>query len=267
MAAGNWISMTWNGEVQIWLFINFHLFFSLKSTSSFLDSSASFKPVINTPSLQDDRYLVCSRATSGFTLPFHKGRYTREILLPEHTPGSFCTCQYTRGSVFKFAQFAPWACSQIFNRLNIVEHFAGWKFCFRGWSIPMKSLIHKGELCSRSVPLEYAPGAKSLECIGLNRYFWSVGNFVFHKYENQKTIFQYFGFHPAVTSFLAVCYTWIALFKFEFLIVWILGGGNWKQKVKTTNWPFSIFSFWFSKYWRMMFNFTFLGNKNWKFRL
>ena len=41
-------------------------------------------------------------------------------------------CQYTRGSVFKFAQFAPGAFSQIFNRLNIVEHFAGWKFCSRG---------------------------------------------------------------------------------------------------------------------------------------
>ena len=36
-------------------------------------------------------------------------------------------CQYTQGSVFKFA----WPCSQIFNRLNIVEHFAGWKFCSR----------------------------------------------------------------------------------------------------------------------------------------
>ena len=55
--------------------------------------------------------------------------------------------------------------------------------------------------------------------------------------------------------------------KFEFLIAWILGRGNWKQKVKTTNWPFSIFSFWFSKYWRMMFNFTFLSNKHWKSRL
>ena len=71
-------------------------------------------------------------------------------------------CQYTRGSVFKFAQFAPGACSQIFNRLNIVEHFAGWKFCSRGWSIPMKSLVHTEELCSRRVPLEHAPGAKSL---------------------------------------------------------------------------------------------------------
>ena len=68
--------------------------------------------------------------------------YTRGVLLPEHAPGSFCTCQYTRGSVFKFAQFAPWGCSQIFNLLNIVEHFAGWKFCSRGWSISMKSLVH-----------------------------------------------------------------------------------------------------------------------------
>ena len=55
--------------------------------------------------------------------------------------------------------------------------------------------------------------------------------------------------------------------KFEFLIAWVLGRGNWKQKVKTTNWPFSIFSFWCSKYWRMMFNFTFLSNKHWKSRL
>ena len=87
--------------------------------------------------------------------------------LPEHAPGSFCTCQYTRGSIFKFAQFAPGACSQIFNRLNIVEHFAGWKFCSRRWSIPMKSLVHTEKLWSRSVPLEHAPGAKSLMCIGL----------------------------------------------------------------------------------------------------
>ena len=100
-----------------------------------------------------------------------KGRYTRGVLLPEHARGSFCTCQYTRGSVFKFAQFAPGACSQIFNRLNIVEHFAGWKFCSRGWSIPMKSLVHTGELCSRSVPLEHDPGANSLVCIGLKVIF------------------------------------------------------------------------------------------------
>ena len=97
-----------------------------------------------------------------------KGRYTRGVLLPEHAPGSFCTCQYTRGSVFKFAQFAPGACSQIFNRLNIVEHFVGWKFCSRGWSIPMKLLVNTEELCSWSVPLEHAPGAKYLVCIGLN---------------------------------------------------------------------------------------------------
>ena len=31
----------------------------------------------------------------------------------------------------------------------------------------MKSLVHTEELCSRSVPLEHDPGAKSLVCIGL----------------------------------------------------------------------------------------------------
>ena len=98
--------------------------------------------------------------------PSRKGRYTRGVLLTEHAPGSFCTCQHTRGSVFNFAQFAPGACSQIFNLLNIVEHFAEWKFCSRGRSIPLKSLIHKEELCSLSVPLEHAPGTKSLVCIG-----------------------------------------------------------------------------------------------------
>ena len=70
-----------------------------------------------------------------------KGEFNK-VLRPIHTrgfapgacsaPGSFCTFQYTRGSVFKFAQFAPGVCFQIFNRLNIVEHFAGWKFCSRG---------------------------------------------------------------------------------------------------------------------------------------
>ena len=35
------------GRSTIWLFTNFHLFFSSKSRSSFLDSSASFNPVIN----------------------------------------------------------------------------------------------------------------------------------------------------------------------------------------------------------------------------
>ena len=84
-------------------------------------------------------------------------------------PGSFCMCQYTRGSVFKFAQFAPGACSQIFNLLNIVEHFAGWKFCSR----------HTEELCFRSVPVENATGAKSLLCIGLKarlspQWFWTT---------------------------------------------------------------------------------------------
>ena len=34
----------------------------------------------------------------------------------------------------------------------------------------MKSLVHTEELCSWSVPLERAPGAKSLVCIGLYKH-------------------------------------------------------------------------------------------------
>ena len=84
-------------------------------------------------------------------------RYTWGALLRQHPPVSLCTCQYTRGSVSKFTQFAPGACSQIFNRLNIVEHFAGWKFCSRGRSIPMKSLVHTKELCPWSMLREQNP--------------------------------------------------------------------------------------------------------------
>ena len=74
---------------------------------------------------------------------------------------------FARVSSHEEALFSPGACSQVFNRLNIVEYFAGWKFCSRGWSMPMKSLVDTEELCSRSVPLEHAPGAKPLVCIGL----------------------------------------------------------------------------------------------------
>ena len=52
---------------------------------------------------------------------------------------------------FQVRSICPGACSQVFNWLNIVEHFAGWKFCSRGWSIPMKSLVQTEELCSRSM--------------------------------------------------------------------------------------------------------------------
>ena len=34
-----------------------------------------------------------------------------------------------------------------------------------------------------------------------------------------------------------------------------------------TNWPFSIWDFWFSKHWKFFFNFMFLRNKNWQLRL
>ena len=72
---------------------------------------------------------------------------------------------FARVSTHEGALFAPGACnfcSQVFNRLNIVEYFAGWKFCSRGWSIPMKSLIHTEDLCSWSMPLEQNPS-----CVGL----------------------------------------------------------------------------------------------------
>ena len=60
---------------------------------------------------------------------------------------------FARVSTHEGALFAPGVCSQVFSRLNIVEHFVGWKFCSRGWSMPMKSLVHTEELCSRSVPV------------------------------------------------------------------------------------------------------------------
>ena len=53
--------------------------------------------------------------------------------------------------------------------------------------------------------------------------------------------------------------------KFEFLIAWILGRGNWKQKVKTTNWPFSIFSFDFQniEVWCSILHFLATNIENW----
>ena len=34
----------------------------------------------------------------------------------------------------------------------------------------MKSLVHTEELCSPMVPMEYAPGAKPVVCIGLHSF-------------------------------------------------------------------------------------------------
>ena len=68
---------------------------------------------------------------------------------------------FARVSTHEGALFAPGACSQIFNQLNIVEDFAGWKFCSRGSSIPMKSLVHTQELCSRSMLREQNPSCVS----------------------------------------------------------------------------------------------------------
>ena len=85
-----------------------------------ISSKDSSTKTRNTRSLQDDHHLLCSRANSGFTLPFH------------------------------------------------------------------------------------------------NRYFWSVGNFVFHKYENQKTIFI-LDFTSSNTVSCRILYIWIALLIFNSL--------------------------------------------------
>ena len=76
----------------------------------------------------------------------YKGRYTRGVLLPEHSPGSFCTCQYTRGAFSSSLNLPRELCSQIFNRLNIVE------FCGVEILLPRMKYTHE---------------AKSLVCFGL----------------------------------------------------------------------------------------------------
>ena len=92
----------------------------LRLPLAFISSKDSSTKTRKTRSLLDDRHLLCSRATSGFTLPFH------------------------------------------------------------------------------------------------NRYFWSVGNFVFHKYENQKTIFI-LDFTSSNTVSCRILYIWIALLIFNSL--------------------------------------------------
>ena len=83
---------------------------------------------------------------------------------------------HTRGR-FQVCSICPGNSSQIFNRLNIVEHFVGWKFCSRGWSIPMKSLVHMEELnCSRACPWsmlrEQNPSCVST-CLRTSSGYWT----------------------------------------------------------------------------------------------
>ena len=66
-----------------------------------------------------------------------KSRFFGQVTVKADTHEGFCSrnmlqAHFSNVSTHEFAQFAPGACSQIFNRLNIVEHFAGWKFCSRG---------------------------------------------------------------------------------------------------------------------------------------
>ena len=38
-----------------------------------------------------------------------------------------------------------------------MEHFAGWKFCSRGWSLSLKSFVHTEELCPGACPWNMPP--------------------------------------------------------------------------------------------------------------
>ena len=105
-----------------------------------------------------------SQANPSVKADAHEGFCSRSMLQAHFARVSTHEGGFSTSSLNLPRELAP----KIFNLLNIVEHFAGWKFCSRGLSIPLKSLVHTEELCSRSVPLGHAPRAKSLVCIGLN---------------------------------------------------------------------------------------------------
>jgi len=94
-------------------------------------------------------------------IPLHEGFCSRSMLQGQFTwlvhteEQRMEACSilwYTwRRSAFKFVQFAPESCSQIFNRFNVVEHLSEWKFCSREW------IIHPwNRWCKRK---SFAPGA------------------------------------------------------------------------------------------------------------
>ena len=104
-----------------------------------------------------------------------KGRYTRQVLLPEHVQAHFARVSTHEGA-FSSSLSLPRALS--------AKYLTGWI----SWSIlrggnsaledevyPWTRWYTPEELCSRSLPLKHAPGAKSLVCIGLNRQGNSAG--------------------------------------------------------------------------------------------
>ena len=90
--------------------------------------------------------LRCRREHTGIKADTHEGFCSRSML----------QAHFARVSTHEHFQVRS-----IFNLLNIVEHFAGWKFCSQGWSTPMKSLVHTEELCSRSMLREQNPSCVS----------------------------------------------------------------------------------------------------------
>ena len=129
-------------------------FYSLCSSSTSQIHSFKFG---NLSPLQNQNPWLCSLGCHCYT----QERGTLCSVLKADTHEGFCSRSMLQDhfacvSTHEGVLFAPGACSQVFNRLNIVEHFAGWKFCSRGWIIPLKSLVHTG--------------AKPLVCIGLKLY-------------------------------------------------------------------------------------------------
>ena len=73
------------------------------------------------------------------------------------TPEGFCS-RSTFQALFARVSTHEGAFSSSFNLPR--EHFAGWKFCSRGWSVPMKSLVHSETLlpeCAWSMLREQNP--------------------------------------------------------------------------------------------------------------
>ena len=132
IAQCNWM---YNGYVSCMSFNNKSAFTN-KISSRHTTSHAVFENALS-PTCNFSRNIASTRPQQLLIIvPLHKGRYIRGVLLPVQAPGSFFTCQYTRGSVFKFAQFAP---GEIFNRSNIVEH----SFCGVEILLPRMKYTHE----------------------------------------------------------------------------------------------------------------------------
>ena len=86
------------------------------------------------------------------TIPFGAA-HTYIVHIREYPPGSRVT---THKGAFSSLFNLPWDLPP--------KYLTGLIFCYWGWNIPMKSLLHMQELCSSSVLLGHHPGGKPLVC-------------------------------------------------------------------------------------------------------